>query len=178
MLVFKLYKQFASLVNLKFFSDSTFYRIQRDFIAPVIRKMWRKERKNVMDMLRNKELVVLIGDGRCDSPGHSAKYCTYTLMESSSGMVVDTVVIPVTDAPNSNAMEKAGFIKAVETVLNENIKIDTISTDGHVQIRKMMRVDSRFNGIQHQFDPWHVAKEISKKLNKVSKKKSTEIICR
>ena len=41
--------------------------------------------------------MVLIGDGRCDSPGHSAKYCTYTLMDSDSGKIVDTTVVAVTE---------------------------------------------------------------------------------
>jgi len=41
--------------------------------------------------------VTLIGDGRCDSPGHSAKYCTYTFMEPESGKIVDSEVISVTE---------------------------------------------------------------------------------
>lgn len=56
----------------------------------------------------------------------------------------------------------------------EGVKIDIISTDKHVQIRKLMRVDPEFNNISHQFDPWHIAKAICKKISKASKKKSRD----
>ena len=41
---------------------------------------------------------------------------TYTIMETVSGKVVDTVVIPVTDVKNSNAMEKRGFTKVLKKI--------------------------------------------------------------
>ena len=51
--------------------------------------------------------VTLLGDGRCDSPGHSAKYGTYTLMEESSGEVVDTTVVSVTDVSEINFIKQS-----------------------------------------------------------------------
>ena len=35
----------------------------------------------------------MAGDGRNDSPGHSAKYCVYTLMEQFLDIVVDLEVV-------------------------------------------------------------------------------------
>lgn len=63
----------------------------------------------MVQLLKSRDIVVLVGDGRCDSPGFSAKYCTYTFMESGTGCVIDTVVVPVTEVNNSNGMEKEGF---------------------------------------------------------------------
>ena len=37
-----------------------------------------------------------------------------------------------------------------------------------------MRVGPSFNDINHQFDPWHVAKGICKRLNKASVKKNRQ----
>ena len=56
------------------------------------------------------------------------------MMDPTTGEVVETVVIPVTDVANSNAMEKAGFVKVVLDLQNEGINIHTISTDRHIQI--------------------------------------------
>ena len=39
--------------------------------------------------------LILGGDGRADSPGHSAKYGTYTLMELEKCQVVDIQVVQV-----------------------------------------------------------------------------------
>ena len=73
-------------------------------------------------------------------------------------------------------MEKEGFIRCVENIQNNlNLKIAVISTDRHIQIKKLMQEDTRFNDIVHQFDRWHIAKGISKKLSKVAKKRGNLI---
>ena len=71
-------------------------------------------------------------------------------------------------------MEKEGFIRCVDNLI-DNFETDVrlISTDRHCQIRKLMRVS--YDGIIHQFDPWHIAKVISKKLVKASKRKGMYI---
>lgn len=51
--------------------------------------------------MKSQEEVVVCGDGRCDSPGHSASTNTYTL--------------PVTQVSNSNAIEIKGFKEALKT---------------------------------------------------------------
>ena len=39
------------------------------------------------------ESTILCGDGRNDSPGHSAKYCMYALMEQHLDIIVDVEVV-------------------------------------------------------------------------------------
>lgn len=41
----------------------------------------------------NKGAINLNGDGHCDSPGHSAKYGTYILMDNDSGNMVAFSVV-------------------------------------------------------------------------------------
>lgn len=67
-------------------------------------------------------------------------------------------------------MEKEGFVRCVDR-LNKNIGVRAVSTDRHIQIKKLMETDDRFKHLIHQFDPWHLAKNISKKLVKLAKKK-------
>ena len=38
---------------------------------------------------------MLAGDGRCDSPGHNAKYGTYSVMEVTTEKIVDFSVVQV-----------------------------------------------------------------------------------
>lgn len=87
--------QFSWLMNLKFMHDATFYRIRNSYIAPVIRKHWKTNQDSVLQELKQCESVYLIGDGRHDSPGHNAKFGTYTLMDSVSGKVVESTVMSV-----------------------------------------------------------------------------------
>ena len=48
------------------------------------------------------------GDGRCNSPGHCAKYEKYTVMDENTDKVLDFEVIQVTEVSSSNAMEDEG----------------------------------------------------------------------
>ena len=69
-------------------------------------------------------------------------------------------------------MEKEGFIRCVDEIRDDlGADVRLISTDHHNQIRKLMRDNKKYNTIKHEFDPWHIAKGISKKLMKASKKK-------
>ena len=64
----------------------------------------------------NKGAINLNGDGHCDSPGHSAKYGTYILMDNDSGNMVAFSVVQVSEVTSSNAMEKEGFKCCIKTV--------------------------------------------------------------
>ena len=69
-------------------------------------------------------------------------------------------------------MEKEGFIRVVDNLReNHGTDVNLISTDRHVQIKKLMKTNEKYKNINHQFDPWHIAKGILKKLTKQSKKK-------
>ena len=37
-----------------------------------------------------RKMITAVGDARCDSPGHCAKYGFYTFMEASTGAIVGT----------------------------------------------------------------------------------------
>ena len=67
-------------------------------------------------------------------------------------------------------MEKEGFVRTLKRV-DDELGVRAVSTDRHIQIKKLMSSDERFKHIIHQFDPWHMAKNISKKLAKLAKKK-------
>ena len=99
----------ASCLNLQFISESVFYDTQQRFLFPVLNQAWKNEQEIVRQELVNKGAINLNGDGRCDSPGHSAKYGTYTLMDNDSGKVVVFSVVQVSEVTSSNAMEKEGF---------------------------------------------------------------------
>lgn len=103
--------------------------------------------------------VDLAGDGRCDSPGHSAKYCTYVLYAGQIGrifhcehvtvhQVSSTPTVAMTQArtacynwripmqspavPNSAAMEKEGLSNSLEALERQGINIRSLTT-GRVQ---------------------------------------------
>ncbi|XP_070545553.1 uncharacterized protein [Ptychodera flava] len=62
---------FAKMLNLKIVSKATFHKIQKHYLVPSIDEYWLKHQQNMIDKHKDKNLVVL-GDGRMDSPGFCA----------------------------------------------------------------------------------------------------------
>ena len=77
------------------------------------------------------------GDKRCDSPGHNAKYLTYTFFEHSINKIVVMSVTQFTERGNSNRMAKYGFQKVLHGMETRDINIKQISTDRQVQIKNL-----------------------------------------
>jgi len=63
------------------------------------------QREAVAECLRGNQLH-LSGDGCCDSPGYSADYCTYTLTDSATDLILDYSLVQCTDTGSSVAMKK------------------------------------------------------------------------
>ena len=81
-------KMFCQFMNLEFILKATFTCLQRNYAIPAITFLW-EEMKTAIWKLLDKETLVLCDNGRNDSPGHCAKYCTYVLMEQFFSLIVD-----------------------------------------------------------------------------------------
>ena len=75
-------------------SESTYYQMQRAYLVPVVVDYWSNLQEVHLTMLKGQSITVA-GDGRCDSPGHCAKYCSYSLMDTASNKILDTQLIQV-----------------------------------------------------------------------------------
>lgn len=80
-----------------------------------------------MNTIEENGPVNLNGDGRCDRPGYSAKYGTYTMM-SDEGLIVTFSVVQVTEVTSSNAMEKEGFERCFQNLTAEEITVKRVAT--------------------------------------------------
>ena len=78
----------CEILKLKIFSEKTFHNIQDEYLFPAIDEYWKQEQTSVFESLKGKPLW-LSGDGRCDSPGHNAKYGTYTMLEQKTEKVIN-----------------------------------------------------------------------------------------
>ncbi|KAK3745396.1 hypothetical protein QZH41_001436 [Actinostola sp. cb2023] len=126
----------------------------------------------MVEVLKNTPRLCLNGDGRCDSPGHNAKYGTYTLMDSETGKIATFSVVQVSEVTSSNAMEKEGFERCLNSLEDDGVTIGTITTDRHISISSTMNKNQ--SNINHQYDVWHLSKSIVKKLNNKAKLKQCQ----
>ncbi|XP_014679852.1 PREDICTED: uncharacterized protein LOC106819781, partial [Priapulus caudatus] len=162
----------AEHLRLKFVSEATFHNIQRCYLVPTIENFWSDHQKEVVAEMKDKELVVL-GDGRMDSPGYSAQYCSYTIMESESKKILTLKTLDkrVTDRKSTN-MEKKGFSDALGEVMAKGLKVKEVVTDAHMAIGAFMR--TQYPDVKHSNDVWHVAKNLGKKIISAGQQKGCE----
>ena len=83
--------------------------------------------------------LVLCGDGRCDSPGKCAKFCTYSLMESESNVILhfENVDKREVDLQSPN-MEREGMIRSLDFLKEKRLKVVELITDSSSSIAKTL----------------------------------------
>ncbi|XP_065153422.1 uncharacterized protein [Paramisgurnus dabryanus] len=119
-------------------SESTFFAIQSEYCLKPVEEFWEESRERVLNRLRQKTEVVVLGDGRMDSPGHCAQYCTYTMIELETRDIVHIVSEDKRKCGrNSVILEKVCFESTMDCLLNE-IPIKEVVTDAHRQISALL----------------------------------------
>ena len=63
---------------------------------------------------------------------------------------------------SSVAMKTEGLQRCLSNVLSSGLQIESIATDRHTSVGALMK--KKYPHIEHQYDVWHLAKCIGKKL--------------
>ncbi|KAI8517957.1 hypothetical protein Bbelb_039740 [Branchiostoma belcheri] len=155
-------------------SARTFFRHQRMTLHLAIKNVWSRKQEGMFAALHEGgQALILGGDGRADSPGHSAKYGSYTLMDLRTKKILTLQLVQSNEVGSSNAMEKEGLARAIDFIRrNCTLQIGKIVTDRHLQIAKWIR--ENLPETCHLYDIWHIAKDTkaSVKLSAIITKKS------
>lgn len=77
-------------------SYSTFMSHQHFYLQPAIVEVWKEHQTSYVRETRETGHPVCIGgDGRADTPGHSAKYGSYSVMDLDQAIVIDVQLVQV-----------------------------------------------------------------------------------
>ncbi|XP_049447488.1 uncharacterized protein LOC125897969 [Epinephelus fuscoguttatus] len=161
-----------SALRVKTLSRTTFNKHVKSYIQPAIIHKWKMDQQSLLLDLKQKEHVWLGGDMRADSPGHSAKFGAYSIMDLATNRVVDIQLIQSNEVGGSVWMEKEGLIRSLAFLDESGVKAASLVTDRHPQVQKYLR--EQRPDIMHYYDVWHVAKGINKKVEGVAKENGCE----
>ena len=69
---------------------------QKKYLHTAVQRTYKQQQSTLLNNIKaeGRELIVG-GDGRCDSPGHSAKYGTYSLMDAEKNKILDSQLVQV-----------------------------------------------------------------------------------
>ena len=69
---------------------------QKRYLQPAVISVWGTEQSALLAQCRAAETPLIIGgDGRADSPGHSAKYGSYGIIELITNKIIDMQLVQV-----------------------------------------------------------------------------------
>ena len=99
--------------------------------------------------------VIVSGDGQCDSPGHSAKYLCYYLMNAVNRYILHIELLDKRNVGGSSTnMERQALKKALEHLKNI-INIVQVVTDASASILKIISmytcISNMFTKKNHKF---------------------------
>ena len=107
-----------SLINISHFSHTVFYRLPKSTLFLCLNTIYKLYRSRLLNQCYNLTNDNHFGgDGRCDSPGYSVKYGTYSLLSCGSCINVK----------NSSRMEAEKLKLLLQKY--HDITIDTLTTD-------------------------------------------------
>ncbi|KAG0444663.1 hypothetical protein HPB47_013534 [Ixodes persulcatus] len=136
-------------------------------------QVWKSEPDLMIQAAQGEKLCLAV-DGRADSPGHSADFGTYTLMDVNGNRVFHIELVKSTEVSSSYRMEKEGLVRAFTSLQKQGVEVGTIVTDRHREVNAYLRINHP--DVQHRFDAWHFAKGIKKKIDEVSRTKAHEVL--
>lgn len=127
------------IMNLGYVSRSLFHQYQSLYMAPAVNDYWQNMRSDIWSERAGKD-VLLSSDGRNDSPGHCAQYCTYTFADIETKSIVNVNIVDVREVEGRKSpnMERIGFERGLDEMLQTQMKITEIVTDGHLEIAALM----------------------------------------
>jgi solute carrier family 8 (sodium/calcium exchanger) len=85
---------FFKHINIAGITLRSYFRMQKHYLIPAVKLIWNIKQTSLLAERKGKA-VRLAGDGRCCSPGHTAKYGSYTLMDADTGEILAMELVQV-----------------------------------------------------------------------------------
>ena len=80
------YRYMCVLIALPLVNTINIHRYQNAFITTAV-KIYEEHQKEVLSRVAGNQLIIA-GDRRCDSPGFSVMFCTYSLMDTATNLIL------------------------------------------------------------------------------------------
>jgi hypothetical protein len=173
--------EFFNQLNVSVCSRASLYNMQSVYVNPIICRFWTRMQTAMFERFRGQPLSVT-GDGQFDSPGFSARFCFYSIIEATSKLVLDFYIAEKTQVEYSAKMEPFATKILLKRLHKKRISLRVCTTDRSSQLKTLMkdineiRRERGMEPIKHSFDVWHMVKSVTKDLFAASKLKKCQTL--
>ncbi|KAK8779233.1 hypothetical protein V5799_019426 [Amblyomma americanum] len=88
-------------------------------------------------------------------------------MDTSLNRIIDVQLVQSNEVSSSSAMELEGLKRALKVLESQKVCVIELVTDRHTRVHSHLLKERP--DVPHCIDAWHVAKELKKKLQAVSR---------
>ena len=104
-------------LNVACAKERSFHDHQRKYLQPAIVSVWNDNQSVILSECVSKGPLTVGGDGRADSPGHSAKYGSYGIMDLTSNKVIHIELVQVSGNYSVYSYYRAYYTKSNDVKL-------------------------------------------------------------
>ncbi len=175
--------EFFHQLNIGICSRASLYRLQSVFVNPTIFTYWSRMQAALLnEFQRSQEPISISGDGQFDSPGFSASYCFYSIVEAGTKKLLDFYVAEKSMTEYSSKMEAFATKILLRRLHKKKINVKVCTTDRSGPLKNLMkevnhgREQRGMSPIKHCFDVWHYVKSVSKDIFTAAKLKKCAVL--
>lgn len=169
---FTQFEKICNAINLKVHQYDTFRRHAQNYLEPAIYHKWKLDQSKVLEEMKRKGKIAVSGDMRTDSPGNTAKFGSYTVMELADKKILDIQLVQRNEVGSSVKMETEGLRRSLDLLESNSVQVDHIVTDRHPKVQELLREKE----MSHYYDFSHTVKGLSKKLEALARKKDCRLV--
>ena len=151
-------KAFTAL-NIQCATPRHSHSIQTIYVMPQGEKMLKQKNEPIKAAVAGDTLLAS-GDARCDSPGHSATFSTYTVLENASHLILNQETVKVTEVQNSYWLGPEGLKRCLKDLDDHEVELIHLAAHRHPAVQKTIREDRP--DVKHEYNLWQVQTEVKK----------------
>ncbi|KAK7913274.1 hypothetical protein WMY93_013485 [Mugilogobius chulae] len=164
-------EKFCKTLQLQSFNYDIFRKLARNYLEPAIVHKWNVDQQQIFDQLQEDGRKVKVSGDMWTDSARPTEYGCYTLTHQNSNTIIDLQLVHRNESGKGH-MKTQGLKQCLDRLNVQGLEVDYIVTESCPKTQKILEKQN----ISHFYNSQTFAKELSKKLEKLSRHKDCAVL--